>query len=133
MTVSGLTMSKEARHSSQIRDNQTQNRRSFVLIAGRFWVRFRMASCCHKARFSKAKLHRLLSVALKKQHSKDSNSLIPIECRARPQKVNDINGYEVLAKDSLIGGVGGSFIHALLAIAAIALLYKLLGGRRMMS
>jgi hypothetical protein len=74
----------KARHSSQIRDNQTQNRRSFVLIAGRFWVRFRMASCCRKARFSKAKLHRPLSVALKKQHSKDSNSLIPIECRARP-------------------------------------------------
>ena len=45
MTVSGLTMSKEARHSDQIRDNQTQNRRSFVLITGRFWVRFRMASC----------------------------------------------------------------------------------------
>ena len=33
----------------------------------------------------------------------------------------------------LIGGVGGSFIHALLVIAAIAMLYKLLGGRRMMS
>ena len=33
----------------------------------------------------------------------------------------------------LIGGVGSSFIHALLVIAAIALLYKLLGGRRMMS
>jgi len=33
----------------------------------------------------------------------------------------------------LIGGVGGSFIHGLLVIAAIALLYKLLGGRRMMS
>ncbi len=30
-------------------------------------------------------------------------------------------------------GVGGSLIHALLAIAAIALLYKLLGGRRMVS
>jgi hypothetical protein len=29
-------------------------------------------------------LHRPLSVALKKQHSNDSNSLIPIECRARP-------------------------------------------------
>src|SRR5215510_5019061 len=57
MTVSGLTMSKGARHSDQIRDNQTQNRRSFVLIAGRFWVRFRMASCCRKARFSRAKLH----------------------------------------------------------------------------
>src|SRR5215470_14586756 len=79
MTVSGLTMSKEARHSSQIRDNQTQNTRSFVLITDRFWVRFRMASCCRKARFSRAKLHRPLSVALKKQHSKDSNSLIPIE------------------------------------------------------
>ena len=33
----------------------------------------------------------------------------------------------------LIGGGGGSLIHALLVIAAIALLYKLLGGRRMMS
>jgi PAS domain-containing protein len=83
MTVSGLTMSKGARHSDQIRVNQTQNRRSFVLITGRFWVRFRMASCCRKARFSRAKLHRPLSVALKKQNSKDSNSLIPIECRAR--------------------------------------------------
>jgi hypothetical protein len=99
MTVSGLTTIKEARHSDQIRDNQTQNKRSFVLIAGRFWVRFRMTSCCRKARFSKAKLHRPLSEALKKQHSKDSNSPIPAECRAWPQKVNDINGYEVLAKD----------------------------------
>ena len=101
MTVSGLTMSKGARHSDQIRDNQTQNRRSFVLIAGRFWVRFRMASCCRNARFSKAKLHRPLSVDLKKQNSKDSNSPIPVECRARLQKVNDINCYEVLAKDNL--------------------------------
>src|SRR5262245_38190110 len=99
MTVSGLTMSKWSRHSDQIRDNQTQNRRSFVLIAGRFWVRFRMASCCRKARFSRAKLHRPLSEALNKQNSKDSNSPIPVECRAWLQKVNDINCYEVLAKD----------------------------------
>jgi hypothetical protein len=27
------------------------------LIAGRFWVRFSIASCCSKARFSRAKLH----------------------------------------------------------------------------
>jgi hypothetical protein len=33
----------------------------------------------------------------------------------------------------LISGVGGSFVHALLAIAAIMLLYKMLGGRRLMS
>jgi Family of unknown function (DUF5670) len=33
----------------------------------------------------------------------------------------------------LISGVGGSFIHALLAIAAIMPLYNLLGGRRIMS
>src|SRR5262245_61424974 len=101
MIVSGLTMSKGERHSDQIRDSQTQNRRSFVLITGRFWVRFRMASCCRNARFSRAKLHRPLSVDLKKQHSKDSNSPIPAECRARLQKVNDINCYEVLAKDTL--------------------------------
>jgi hypothetical protein len=46
-------------------------------------------------------LQRPLSVALKKQNSKDSNSPIPLECRARLQKVNDINGYEVLAKDTI--------------------------------
>ncbi len=33
----------------------------------------------------------------------------------------------------LISGIGGSFIHALLAVAAIMLLYHLLGGRRIMS
>jgi hypothetical protein len=33
----------------------------------------------------------------------------------------------------LAGGVGGSFIHALLAIAAIMLIYNLLGGRRLVS
>ena len=33
----------------------------------------------------------------------------------------------------MISGVGGSFIHALLAIAAIMLLYKMLGGRRLMN
>jgi uncharacterized protein DUF5670 len=33
----------------------------------------------------------------------------------------------------LISGVGGSFIHALLAIAAIMLLYNMLGGRRLMN
>jgi hypothetical protein len=101
MTVSGLTTSKGARHSDRIRDNQTQNRRSFVLIAGRFWVRFRMASCCRKARFSRAKLHRPLSEALKKQNSKDSNSSIPLECRALLQKINDINCYEALVKDNV--------------------------------
>src|SRR5215467_6512301 len=39
MTVSGLTMSQGARHPDQLRDNQDQNRRSFVLIAGRVRVR----------------------------------------------------------------------------------------------
>jgi hypothetical protein len=33
----------------------------------------------------------------------------------------------------LYGGVGGPFIHALLAIAAIMLIYNLLGGRRILS
>jgi uncharacterized protein DUF5670 len=33
----------------------------------------------------------------------------------------------------LISGIGGSFVHALLAIAAIMLLYNLLGGRRLMN
>jgi uncharacterized membrane protein required for colicin V production len=33
----------------------------------------------------------------------------------------------------LISGVGGSFIHALLAVVAIMLLYKMLGGRRLMN
>jgi hypothetical protein len=33
----------------------------------------------------------------------------------------------------LIGDVGGSFIHALLAIAMIMLIYNLLGGRRMVN
>jgi Family of unknown function (DUF5670) len=30
----------------------------------------------------------------------------------------------------LVGGIGGSTIHALLVIAAIVLVYNLLGGRR---
>jgi hypothetical protein len=33
----------------------------------------------------------------------------------------------------MAGGVGDPFIHALLAIAAIMLIYKLLGGRRLVS
>jgi uncharacterized protein DUF5670 len=33
----------------------------------------------------------------------------------------------------LIGGVGGSFIHALLVIAAIVLIYNLLSGRRIVN
>jgi len=33
----------------------------------------------------------------------------------------------------LISGIGGSFVHALLAIAAILLLYNMLGGRRLMN
>jgi Family of unknown function (DUF5670) len=33
----------------------------------------------------------------------------------------------------LVSGVGGSFIHALFAVAVIMLLYNLLGGRRLMS
>jgi len=33
----------------------------------------------------------------------------------------------------LVSGVSGSFIHALFAVAAIMLLYNLLGGRRLMS
>jgi hypothetical protein len=99
--LTGGLMSKGARHSDRIRDNQIQNRRSFAPIAGRFWVRFRMASCYPKARFSRAKLHRPLSEALKKQNSKGSNSHISVECRDRLLKVNDINGYEVSAKDKL--------------------------------
>ena len=33
----------------------------------------------------------------------------------------------------LVGGVGGSLIHALLVIAAIVLIYNLVSGRRMVS
>ena len=33
----------------------------------------------------------------------------------------------------LVGGVGGSLIHALLVIAAIVLIYNLVSGRRIMS
>ena len=33
----------------------------------------------------------------------------------------------------LIGGVGGSLIHALLVIAAIVLIYNLVSGRRVMN
>jgi hypothetical protein len=33
----------------------------------------------------------------------------------------------------LMGGVGGSMIHALLVIAAIVLIYNLVSGRRMVS
>ena len=33
----------------------------------------------------------------------------------------------------LMGGVGGSFIHALLVIAAIVLIYNLVSGRRILN
>ena len=33
----------------------------------------------------------------------------------------------------LVGGIGGSLIHALLVIAAIVLVYNLVSGRRIMS
>jgi hypothetical protein len=33
----------------------------------------------------------------------------------------------------LVGGIGGSFIHVLLAIAAVVLIYNLLSGRRVVS
>jgi hypothetical protein len=33
----------------------------------------------------------------------------------------------------LVGGVGGSLIHALLVIAAIVLIYNLISGRRIVS
>ncbi|HEX5084915.1 MAG TPA: lmo0937 family membrane protein [Blastocatellia bacterium] len=33
----------------------------------------------------------------------------------------------------LVGGVGGSLIHALLVIAAIVLIYNLISGRRIMN
>ena len=33
----------------------------------------------------------------------------------------------------LMGGVGGSMIHALLVIAAIVLIYNLISGRRILS
>ena len=33
----------------------------------------------------------------------------------------------------LVGGIGGSFIHGLLVIAAIVLIYNLVSGRRIVS
>jgi hypothetical protein len=33
----------------------------------------------------------------------------------------------------LVGGVGGSLIHALLVIAAVVLIYNLVSGRRVMN
>jgi len=34
---------------------------------------------------------------------------------------------------SLVGGIGGSMIHALLVIAAIVLVYNLISGRQILS
>src|SRR5215471_3187445 len=66
MTVSGLTMIKDSRQPLQMRDNQTQKRRSLFLIAGRFRSRLRTANCRLKARFSSARPRRSLKLEVKR-------------------------------------------------------------------
>src|SRR5262245_60367332 len=82
MTVSGLTMTNDSRHSLQIRDNQIQNTRSLFLIARRFPLRFRMANCSRKARFSRAKSRRSIKVELRNANSKSSKSVMARESLA---------------------------------------------------
>ena len=50
--VSGFTRSRACCQSDHRRESATQNARSALVSLGRLVVRFRMASCCRKARFS---------------------------------------------------------------------------------
>src|SRR5262245_3393547 len=74
ITVSGLTIIKDSDHPLQIRDNQTQKRRSLLPIVKRFLVRLRTDSCCRRARFSRARSLRSLKVDSKKANNKSKTS-----------------------------------------------------------
>ena len=52
VSVSGFTRSRACCQSDHRPQSATQNARSALVSLGRLVVRFRMASCCRKARFS---------------------------------------------------------------------------------
>ena len=54
ITVAGLTRTGGERQSRQTFESATQNVLSPGLSRGRFWVRVQAASCCRRARFSRA-------------------------------------------------------------------------------
>ena len=59
-TVSGFTMTRTLSQSVQILRNSTQNSRSTFESRGRFTERWRTASCCRRATFSRASSRRSL-------------------------------------------------------------------------
>src|SRR5262245_30201702 len=55
ITVSGLTIIRASRQPTQIFESQTQKMRSVGRSLGRGWRSLKMASCCLRARFSRAR------------------------------------------------------------------------------
>src|SRR5262245_23323664 len=91
MTVSGLMMIKDSRQPLQMRDNQTQKRRSLFLITGRFRSRLRTANCCLKARFSSARSSRSLKLEVKKAVRKSRKLFMVLSFLRSGEEVNKIN------------------------------------------
>src|SRR5262245_56247105 len=55
ITVSGLTIIRVSRQPTQMFESQTQKMRSVGRSLGRGWRSLKMASCCLRARFSRAR------------------------------------------------------------------------------
>src|SRR5262249_29766002 len=91
MTISGLTMIKDSRQPLQMRDNQTQKRRSLLLISGRFRYSLRTTNCCLKARFSRARSRRSLKFEVKKAVSKSRKLFMALSLLRSGEEVNKIN------------------------------------------
>ena len=58
ITVSGFTRIKMSCHAVDRRESATQSARSILASLGRLLLRFSTASCCRKARFSRASSRR---------------------------------------------------------------------------
>jgi len=74
-TVSGLTTMRDSRHPCQTEERYSQKSRSLRLKGAWVRSRFRIASCCRSARFSRASSVRFLNPDFRSEINKNSASI----------------------------------------------------------
>ena len=99
-TVSPFTRCKASPQKAQSRESTTQNNRSFFFSLGTPFLLLGTPSCCRKARFSNAKSRRSLRVALIKNPSHRSVSIMGWSVDVTTSIINRFRADGVLAMDT---------------------------------
>ena len=90
-TVSGFTMTRTLSQSVQILCNSTQNSRSTFESRGRFTERWRTASCCRRATFSRASSRRALKAEMR---ARTNDKIMQAWCRQTGDYSSSVPAHE---------------------------------------